>query len=78
MTVVKLMHRAVNASVHGHFLFTVLAGMLGACGPKTIEAYAKEIAGAKTVVWNGPMGIFEIPEYSKGTFGVAQALVILG
>jgi len=44
-------------------------------GPKTIEAYAKEIAGAKTVVWNGPMGIFEIPEYSKGTFGVAQALV---
>jgi phosphoglycerate kinase len=43
-------------------------------GPKTIAMYNKEIAGAKTVVWNGPMGIFEIPEYSKGTFGVAQAV----
>jgi phosphoglycerate kinase len=43
-------------------------------GPKTIELYNKEIAGAKTVVWNGPMGIFEIPEFSKGTFGVAQAV----
>jgi phosphoglycerate kinase len=43
-------------------------------GPKTIAAYNKEIAGAKTVVWNGPMGIFEIPEYSKGTFEVAKAV----
>ena len=44
-------------------------------GPKTIELYNQVVAGAKTVVWNGPMGIFEIPAFSKGTFGVAQALV---
>ena len=34
-------------------------------GPKTAEAYAAEIAGAKTVVWNGPMGCFEMPNFSK-------------
>lgn len=43
-------------------------------GPKTIEAYAAEIAGAKTVVWNGPMGCFEMPNFAKGTFGVCQAV----
>jgi phosphoglycerate kinase len=43
-------------------------------GPQTIERYKKEIAGAKTVVWNGPMGIFEVPEFSKGTFEVAKAV----
>jgi phosphoglycerate kinase len=44
-------------------------------GPKTIEMYNQVVAGAKTIVWNGPMGIFEIPAFSKGTFGVAQAVV---
>ncbi len=43
-------------------------------GPKTIEAYSAEIASAKTVVWNGPMGCFEMPNFSKGTFGVCQAV----
>ncbi|WP_439185274.1 phosphoglycerate kinase [Carboxylicivirga taeanensis] len=43
-------------------------------GPKTTEAYAAEIASAKTVVWNGPMGCFEMPNFSKGTFGVCQAV----
>lgn len=43
-------------------------------GPKTLEAYRKVIAEAKTVVWNGPMGVFEIEEFSQGTFGVAKAL----
>lgn len=43
-------------------------------GPKTIEAYSAEIAKAKTVVWNGPMGCFEMPNFSKGTFGVCQAV----
>jgi phosphoglycerate kinase len=43
-------------------------------GPLTIARYNKEIAAAKTIVWNGPMGIFEIPEYSKGTFEVAKAV----
>ena len=43
-------------------------------GPKTIAAYIKEIAMAKTIVWNGPMGIFEVPEFSKGTFEIAKAV----
>jgi phosphoglycerate kinase len=43
-------------------------------GPKTIEAYGKVIAGAATVVWNGPMGVFEVATFAKGTFGVAHAL----
>jgi len=43
-------------------------------GPKTTTAYAAEIASAKTVVWNGPMGCFEMPNFSKGTFGVCQAV----
>ena len=43
-------------------------------GPKTTELYAKAIRGAKTVVWNGPMGCFEMPAFSKGTFGVCAAV----
>jgi phosphoglycerate kinase len=43
-------------------------------GPDTVESFAKVIKGAKTVVWNGPMGVFEFPEFAKGTFGVAKAL----
>jgi len=35
-------------------------------GPKTIEAFAKAIAGAKTIIWNGPMGIFEKPPFDRG------------
>jgi phosphoglycerate kinase len=44
-------------------------------GPETAAAYSKVIAGAKTVLWNGPMGVFEVEASSKGTFAVAQALV---
>ena len=43
-------------------------------GPKTIELYSDAVKNAKTVVWNGPMGVFENPILSKGTRAVAQAL----
>ena len=43
-------------------------------GPKTIELYANAIKSAKTVVWNGPMGCFEMPAFAKGTFGVCEAV----
>ena len=43
-------------------------------GPKTAELYANEVKSAKTVVWNGPMGIFENPILAKGTIAVAEAL----
>jgi phosphoglycerate kinase len=47
-------------------------------GPKTMEAYAKALKGAGTVVWNGPMGVFEFPEFAKGTFAVAKAVADCG
>ena len=43
-------------------------------GPRTIENYSKIIFEAKTILWNGPMGIFENPSFSKGTFSIAEAL----
>lgn len=43
-------------------------------GPKTIAAYAAEIAKSKTIVWNGPMGVFEMPAFAKGTLAIAQAV----
>ena len=43
-------------------------------GPKTAEMFAEKIKNAKTVVWNGPMGVFEIKEFSNGTYEVAKAL----
>ena len=43
-------------------------------GPKTSEIFASKIREAKTVVWNGPMGVFEVEPFSKGTFAVAKAL----
>lgn len=43
-------------------------------GPKSIELFKKEVAGAKTVLWNGPMGIFEIDACNKGTFAVAETI----
>src|SRR6202171_3532462 len=43
-------------------------------GPKTIETYRPESASPKTIVWNGPMGVFEMPAFAKGTLEVAQAV----
>ena len=43
-------------------------------GPKTIELFAGAVKAAKTVVWNGPMGVFEKPEFAKGTLAIATAM----
>ena len=43
-------------------------------GPETVENFGKVVAAAGTVVWNGPMGVFEFPNFAKGTFGVAKAV----
>ena len=43
-------------------------------GPETIETFSEEVARARTIVWNGPMGVFELPPFAKGTFKVAQAV----
>ena len=46
-------------------------------GEGTVKLFAQEIAGAKTVVWNGPMGVFEMPNFAKGTIGVCEAIAHL-
>ncbi len=43
-------------------------------GPKTIEVYVAEILKSKTIIWNGPMGVFEMPPFDKGTMAVANAV----
>lgn len=43
-------------------------------GPKTLEMFKEAVSSAKTVVWNGPMGVFEMPAFAKGTNGLAQVL----
>lgn len=47
-------------------------------GPKTMESYAKALKGAGTIVWNGPMGVFEFPNFAKGTYAVAKAVADSG
>ncbi len=54
---------------------SIPADMMGLdIGPKTTNAYANAIAGAASVFWNGPMGVFEMPSYEAGTKGVALAV----
>jgi phosphoglycerate kinase len=47
-------------------------------GPQTIARYTQVIAGAKTIIWNGPMGVFEIKPFDRGTVAVAQAVASSG
>ncbi len=47
-------------------------------GPKTITEYSKVIAGARTIIWNGPMGVFEMPPFDKGTVALAKAVAASG
>jgi 3-phosphoglycerate kinase len=43
-------------------------------GPRTVDLYKAQIAGAKTIFWNGPMGIFEKPSFAEGTRAIARAI----
>ena len=49
-------------------------GMILDIGPATIAHFSNRLAAAKTVVWNGPMGVFEFPRFAEGTFAIARAL----
>jgi len=54
---------------------SIPANMMGLdIGPQTAEEYSEEISRARTIVWNGPMGVFEVPPFAKGTFKVARAV----
>ncbi len=53
----------------------IFAGWMGVdIGPKTLAAFESKILEAKTVLWNGPLGAFEIPPFDQGTLGIARAL----
>ena len=47
------------------------------CGPETIKFYAEQLEGAKTVVWNGPAGVFEVERYAVGTKAICETLANL-
>jgi phosphoglycerate kinase len=58
---------------------TIPADQMGLdIGPETVEEYRSIIAGAKTVIWNGPMGVFEQPPYDRGTVALAKAVAESG
>jgi phosphoglycerate kinase len=58
---------------------TVPADKMGVdIGPRTVDAFSKVIAAAKTIIWNGPMGVFEKPPFDKGTVAVAKAVAQSG
>jgi phosphoglycerate kinase len=58
---------------------TIPEGMMGVdIGPKSVGQYSAEIAKAKTIIWNGPMGVFEKPPFDKGTVAIAQAVASSG
>jgi phosphoglycerate kinase len=68
-----------KAGAESHTANTVPDGLMGLdIGPKTVEAFAQVIAGAKTVIWNGPMGVFEMPPFDKGTVALAKAVATSG
>jgi phosphoglycerate kinase len=64
---------AVTHTVNGSH--PIPANMMGLdIGPQTIEEFSDEISRARTIVWNGPMGVFEVSPFSKGTFKIAHAV----
>jgi phosphoglycerate kinase len=66
----------LNAVVHtvsgGQAIPATMMGL--DIGPKTIELFSEEISTARTIIWNGPMGVFEVSPFSKGTFKLAHAI----
>jgi len=66
---------AVEANAPTRIVETIPEGWMGVdIGPRTAERYAEEAAGARTLFWNGPMGVFEIDAFAKGTERVARAV----
>lgn len=71
--------RAVKPGADNEVVKTIGEGQIAVdIGPETIAEYSKIIGGAKTVIWNGPMGIFEMPPFDKGTVALAKAVADSG
>ena len=64
-----------NEAQHETVEGDIPAGKMGLdIGPATVEQYREKLLGARTIVWNGPMGVFEMPNYAHGTFAIAETL----
>ena len=64
-----------DAEANTQIVTEVPEGWMGLdIGPESVKLFAEALQGAKTVVWNGPMGCFEMPAFAKGTFGVCEAV----
>ncbi len=62
-----------------HVAETIPDGFMGLdIGPRTVEAYSQVIRSAKTIIWNGPMGVFEKQPFDKGTVAIAHAVAESG
>jgi len=72
-TVAPSIERGAEAKTVGRENIPADMAMLD-IGPRTAESYGRAIAAAKTVLWNGPMGVFETPPFDKGTLAIAQAM----
>lgn len=71
--------REVKAGAEHEVTDRIGADQIGVdIGPKTVEAYAQIIHSAKTIIWNGPMGIFEVPPFDQGTVELAKAVAESG
>jgi phosphoglycerate kinase len=69
----------LSAGVATQVVDVIPEGMMALdIGPRTIEMYSKIIAGAKTIIWNGPMGVFETPPFDTGTVALAKAVAASG
>ena len=68
-----------KAGAENEIVDSVPDGKMGLdIGPKTVEIFSKVIAGAKTIIWNGPMGVFEMPPFDTGTVAIAKAVASSG
>jgi phosphoglycerate kinase len=69
----------IKQGAEQHVVSTIPDGMMGLdIGPATIEDYAAVIAKAKTIIWNGPMGVFEVPPFDRATVALANAVAGAG
>jgi phosphoglycerate kinase len=67
--------REIKPGAANEAVTTIAADQIGVdIGPQTVEAYSAVIQSAKTIIWNGPMGIFEMPPFDKGTVALAKAV----
>src|SRR5208337_2023155 len=70
---------APEAGAQGQVVSEIPADMMGLdIGPRTVQEFIARMAGAKTIVWNGPLGYFEVPAFAHGTLGVGEAVALSG